>query len=452
LRVAQKPEPLRVVSIIKRLHIGGDQIRLLNFARTATPDRVDHVIVTTHPVDVDDARVGPLFDDFARTHSRVVFLDEEVTTLTNAPDQRSTACGLGRDLARLARIVRRTVDLLRVHRAQVVDARLEFGTAVGLLAGRLARVPVVVSTGYGPDWWRPPLLSLVGQASFGLIDGFISDATTTVEAYERWRWSPRAKLAMIPNGISPATSDRSRGEMRSYFGLPEDPAIQVIGQICRIYPLKGYETFLRAARLIADSRDDVYFLACGPAEDPAYLAELLALRRQLGLDERVVFTHYPGPVGDALRAIDVYLRVSRFESSPIGVHEAMSVGLPVVASDVGGIRELVQHGETGFIVPVDDPQATVEAASVLLADRTRATEMGRLGQCRFMAHHQPEVMVERSEEFFRDLLEAKGRKVWLPASRSPSSRGRRPLLQELRPSHGQEGPCCDRGHVGDATP
>ena len=121
----------------------------------------------------------------------------------------------------------------------VLDARLEFGTAVGTLAARLGRVPVVVATGYSPDYWRRFGLSLLGQAAFSQLDALVSDATVTLDEYDRWRWSKRARLVLIPNGLDRARPTRPARDVRAELGLPLDPNVRIVGQVGRLIPRRA---------------------------------------------------------------------------------------------------------------------------------------------------------------------------------------------------------------------
>jgi glycosyltransferase involved in cell wall biosynthesis len=408
---------VRIASVIKRLHIGGDQVRLLSYAKTVDRERFEHVVVVVHPIDDErDARVGPMLRQFQDAGVDVEVIDREVVSVTGTP--APVSAGLrrrARDVRNAWAVLGRLTAIFRERQIDVVDARLNFGTVFGLLAARRAGVPVVTMTGYYPEHWRRPRpLEPVGQLAMAMVDAFITDADATVEAFDRWRWSKRARLAMIPNGVPPATSPRSKAEMRAELGLPTDPRVRVVGAVCRMIEGKGYPTFIRAARHILDAEPDTAFLFCGYSEDPEFRAGLVELAQSLGLGERAVFTSYPGPVGDAFAALDVYVRASVEDSSPIGVHEAMSVGLPIVLTRVGGAEELVDDGTHALLIPPEDPGALSAAVLRLLRDPALCARMGRAGRERYRARHRPEVMARAHERLWTELLAAKGiRPTWL---------------------------------------
>jgi glycosyltransferase involved in cell wall biosynthesis len=309
------------------------------------------------------------------------------------------------ELADAATVLRRLAAVFRERRIDIVDGRLEFGAAFGVAAGRLAGVPVVVSTGYSPAYWQSLVRYPLGQLVLGSLDALITDASATIEDYDRWRVSRRARLVLIPNGILPAVATRPREEMRELLGLP--PTGRVVGQVARMIPRKGYDVLIRSARLVVDREPDTVFLLCGFAEDPEYRRSLQALAASLALEDNVRITSHQGPIGDVLGAIDVFAHLSTFDSSPIAVHEAMSAGLPAVVSGVGGTPELVDHGSTGLLVPPGDPQAAAAGLLRLLHDQDLARRLGRGALERYQRRHRPETMALAHEGLYRELLQAR---------------------------------------------
>ncbi len=401
------PDRIRVLSIIKRLHIGGDQVRLLSFATAVDRERFEHVVLVVQGTDeARDATVGPMLATYRDAGVEVVVLGREIVSMTATP--RPTRAGPRRrvaDVVNFVRVVRDVVAVCRERRIDVIDARLNFGTLVGLVAAVAARVPVVVMTGYYTEHWRRPrTLEPFGQVAFAGIDAFVTDADTTIEEFDNWRWSKRARLAMIPNGVPAAIPTRPRAEVRGELGLPTDPTVRVVGAICRMIEGKGYETLLRAARIVLDQEPDVAVLCCGYSEDPAYRDSLVALAEGLGIADRVAFTSWPGAIGDAMGALDVYARVSTEDSSPIGVHEAMSAQVPLLLTAVGGAAELVDHERTGLLVPPEDPGAVAAAILRLLREPDLAARLKTEGLRDYQARFTPDVMARRHEALFTELL------------------------------------------------
>jgi glycosyltransferase involved in cell wall biosynthesis len=401
-------EPVRVASLVKRLHAGGDETRVLTLSRWFQPSRVDHMLVVVNST-AEERNAGAAFlmESYRAQGGRIEVLGLEIGAGHRGPRPVAFLLNL-RDGARaLVRLVR----LLRTEQIDVLDARLEFGTAVGALAARLSRVPVVVATGYSPDYWRRFGLVLIGQAALAQLDALISDATVTLEEYDQWRWSKRARLVLIPNGLDRSLPTRPARDVRAELGLPRDPNVRVIGQVGRLIPRKGGEVFLQAARLVADHHPDTAFVLCGMTEDSEFKSRLEALSQSLGLQDRVRIVGYAGPIGDVLGVLDVFAHLSTFDSSPMAIHESMSIGLPAVVSIVGGTTELVEHGVTGLLVPANDVPAAAAAIDRLLDDRDLAQALGAAARARFDERHSPREMARAHEALYADLLAARRQRV-----------------------------------------
>lgn len=385
-------ERLRIVSVTRRLTVAGDETRLLNTALAYDRDRVDHTIVVFSAGGKDDEHwTGAMLATYRAAGVDVISLDLKL-------EGSATALDVARILPRLVRVVRR----MKPH---VLDARLGLPTVFGLLAARLSGVPVVTTTAYYPSIWRPPFKYLVGQAALAAVDALISDARSTLDDFDAWRWSKRAELVFIPNGVAPVSSTLTREEARHALGLPTDPDVRVVGQVSRIIARKGYETFLDAARLLVDRDPTMRFVGVGyVAEDRSYLKELEARRTRLGLDEHVRLLHYPGPIGDVYAALDVFTHLSTQDSSPIAIHERMSIGVPSVITALPGNLEIVDPGVDALVVPPGDAHATADAVLRLLEDPDLGHRIGDAAMARYGAHHRPEHMAQAHEKLFRRLV------------------------------------------------
>ncbi len=389
------PQALRVASVTRRLTVAGDETRLLNTAMAYDADSVEHVVIVVSPTDEEQDRwVGSMRERYRANGIKVVELGLEL--------------GGWRGAVNTARAVTRLAEELRRHRIDVVDARLGTPTALGLMAARLAGAPVVVSTAYYASFWSSPAKYAVGQACMARVDALISDARATLDDFDRWRWSRRADLVLIQNGVPPATSELGREEARARLGLPSDPTIPVIGQISRIIPRKGYETLLDAARLVLDQRPDVAFVGVGfVAENREFLNQLNASAKLLGIADRVRLLSYPGPIGDVYAAIDIFAHLSTEDSSPTAIHENMSVGRPAVITSLPGNLEIAEDRVDALLVPPGDPERAAAAMLELLGDSALANRLGVAARQRYEERHRPEMMAAAHESLFRRLLNSK---------------------------------------------
>jgi glycosyltransferase involved in cell wall biosynthesis len=175
----------------------------------------------------------------------------------------------------------------------------------------------------------------------------------------------------------------------------------VVGQVSGIIPSKGHEVLLEAAARILEREAGVAFLFAGfPRGQDAHQRRLRERIRELGVSDRVRLAGYPGPIGDVWNVIDVHVHASLFDSLPNAIIEGMSLGKPAVVTAVGGIPEIVTHGETGLVVPPGDVDALEHAITRLLRSPDEAARLGAAARRRYEARLRPEHMTAAMEQLF----------------------------------------------------
>jgi glycosyltransferase involved in cell wall biosynthesis len=166
--------------------------------------------------------------------------------------------------------------------------------------------------------------------------------------------------------------------MRERLGLlPQD---LVLGTVSQILPHKGYEDLIQALALIKEKLPRARCLIVGGAPRRRYLHRLLDIAERLSVRDRMILAGFHENVTPLLRAMDLFVLPSRTEGLPIAILEAMAAGRAVVATAVGGIPEVVRDGETGLLVPPQDPRRLAEAIIGLLDAPWLARSMGAEGQ------------------------------------------------------------------------
>ncbi len=133
------------------------------------------------------------------------------------------------------------------------------------------------------------------------------------------------------------------------------------------------------------------------------------LADRLGLSELVHFLGHREDIPDLLGAMDIFVLPSHSEGVSLALLEAMAAGLPVIVSDVGGLPEVVRHGENGLVIPVKDPQALAQALEKLLADPTYAHSLGESARREVKAHYSLERLGRDINEIYQELAE---KEVW----------------------------------------
>jgi glycosyltransferase involved in cell wall biosynthesis len=246
-----------------------------------------------------------------------------------------------------------------------------------LVAARLARVPRVLVTHHTPE--LPRRDNAAGRLWWRLGWATRPEVVYTSEI-------DRARDGRRPSHVVPLGIDLA------HFAAGR-PALEgtIVGNVARLAEQKGHETLLAAARTVLERRPDVRFAIAGDGE----LRELLEQRaKELGDDHVFILGNRPD-VPDLLASFAVFAYPSRFEGLCLAVIEAQAAGVPVVATPVGGIRETVVDGETGWLVPVGDAAALAERILHVLDHPDEARRVADEARRR-AARFSEEAMVERT--------------------------------------------------------
>jgi glycosyltransferase involved in cell wall biosynthesis len=179
----------------------------------------------------------------------------------------------------------------------------------------------------------------------------------------------------------------------------EDP---VLGNVARLVPMKDHQTLLRAVALVRERYPQVKCLLIG---DGPLREDLERQVRQAGLSGSVLFLGHQAHIADYLALCDVAVLSSKHtEGCSNFLLEAMYCGRPIVTTDVGGAREIVVHGETGWIVDKEDPCALADAICLLLGDEQVRRTFGRAGRQRVTREFLLDKMIRKTEEVYEQLL------------------------------------------------
>lgn len=287
-----------------------------------------------------------------------------------------------------------TLAALRPH---IVHAHnptsLQYAT-VGKLTSR-ARV-VMTDHGQGLGSVRDP-----SEREWSLTDAVVAVSRAVAECQN----SPTVqhKTSVILNGVASVPARRSRDAVREELGLGLREIVGVI--VARIDGRKGHDTLLRALAGLKDHHSDAARVTLLVLGDGTQRAAMETLAQELGLDESWVrFLGFRKDVPDVLAASDIFLLPSLTEGLPLSVLEAMSHRLPVIATEVGGVPEVVVPGETGLLIPANAPQALTAAIATLVGDEGIRLAMGAAGYERVLSQFSFEQMVQRYDALYRRLL------------------------------------------------
>jgi len=344
------PDSVPIQQVVHSLAVGGAEVLAVRLAEGLLPGYSSRMIC------LDAA--GPLAE-------RVAAAGLRVEVVGRGP-------GWDRGCARRMR------QLQRRQRPAAVIAH-QFTPFFYAVWGRgLRRRPPLVFVEHGrfhPD--RPnPARKIFHRLMLRSCDRVVAVGEAVRQALIRNEGIPGRKIRVIYNGVPVQRfrrNEESRRRLRAAWGLSEQDF--AIMQVARLDRLKDHGTAVRAAACLSTANIRWFMVGDGP-ERPAVEAEIAGL----GLQGRVQLLGERRDIPQLLSAADAFVLTSVSEGIPVTVLEAMAAQLPVVATRVGGLPELVREGETGLLVPPGDPGAVVRACQVMIADREKSRMWGRAGQ------------------------------------------------------------------------
>jgi glycosyltransferase involved in cell wall biosynthesis len=322
------------------------------------------------------------------------------------------------DAMALAELVR----LFRRLRPDIVHTHNPKPGVYGRLAARLARVPIVVNTVHGlyatadDSWSRRTTVYGLERLASVCSDAELVQNEEDVATLERLR-VPQRKLVPLGNGVDlerfrPPSADEV-AQARRELGIRAGDV--VAGVVGRLVWEKGYAELFAAARRLRQTRPNVVVIVVGPT-DPAKgdgLTEAdLAAAKELG---NVVVLGERRDVERLYRAFDLFVLPSHREGFPRAAMEASASGVPVIATDIRGCRQVVDHGVSGLLVPVRDAEGLASAMEALADDPVRRRSMGDAARRQAETEFDDQRVIRRTLEVYTRLLVKAGR----PKSSAP---------------------------------
>ncbi len=301
--------------------------------------------------------------------------------------------------------------LVEQWRPDLIHTWLFAANVYGRLAGTARGVRCLVAGERCVDSWKSRLELAVDRRLAKQTTRIVANSPAVKEFYVG-SGLPAEKFEVIPNGVPPAPPvETSRQEILAELGLPE--GARLVGLIGRLWPQKRVKDAIWGVDLLKVIRDDVHLLIIG---DGPHRSRLEQLREQVMIRDKVHFLGRREDVPRLLPHFDVLWSTSAFEGQSNTIMEAMAAGVPVVATDIPGTRDLVVHGVTGYLVPTQGWPATATGVNktvargmakhtnALLDDPGLARRLGRSGRQRMLGEFSVEKMVGRYADLYRRLL------------------------------------------------
>ncbi len=297
----------------------------------------------------------------------------------------------------------RLAGFFRAVRPDIVHLHGSRAGFIGTLAAQLSGVAPVIYTAHAfafkrriPRFFRWATAK-VDRFTCHFASKVICLTQADVEAARRHGISAN-NVVVIPNGID-LGQFATPPDLRNEFGF--GASTPVVGMIARLVPDKDPETFVRMARVIADALPEARFLLVGDGPLRRHLERLV---RDLDLERRLTLTGFRRDVPAMLATVDMVVLPSLWEGLPLVVLEAMAAAKPVVASALPTLAEVVVDGETGLLVPVQEPSGFAEAVVRLIQHPDLRRVMGRKGRDRVERDFSLDRMVKATVDVYRSVL------------------------------------------------
>jgi len=354
--VKENKRKINLLHIVNGFAIGGGELKLLELVKNLVEKRADKYTVTVCSV----GQGGTLQPEFERLGIKVFVIEKKHKF----------------DISQVFKVCR----IIKQEQIDLVQTTLFYADVIGALAAKLTGVDAVISwdtVSHPPDSHETRLRH---KLSYQLCMRFVKRIVAVSEGVKKYLVEDRKiaskKIVIIHYGIDLSLFKSRNGFLdkrkRSELGLPDHKI--VIGTVARLEIQKGHRYLIAAAPEIINKFSNVVFVFAG---DGTLRQELETQVNELGLQENFRFLGFRKDVKELLFAFDVFVLPSLFEGLPNVILEAMASGRPIVATAVDGTPELIEHNETGLLVPPKSPHALQEQILNLLENEEKGSKLGR---------------------------------------------------------------------------
>ena len=293
------------------------------------------------------------------------------------------------------------LGLIRKKRVTLLHTHEFFMNTIGLAASWLTGIPLV-ATVHGKNYYPDRLRRRLAYRLVGKFAGQMVAVSDDVRDFLGQQVGiPKRRIRVVSNGVpvDEKSSDERLATLRESLGL--NGHIRVVGTVGSLYPVKGHKFLIDAAVHVIRRCPDVIFLIIGRG---GLREELEAKAIGLGVAPYIRFLGHRDDVSDLLTLCDVFVLPSLSEGMPLALLEAMSAGIPPVATRVGGVGEAVEHGKTGLLVPPGDSHSLAESITKVLEDRTLAKRIGSSARQDVVSRFSVSRMVDDYKEIYSGLI------------------------------------------------
>lgn len=375
-------DPITVVHLLHTMAYGGIETIVINWLRDVDRNRFDLRLVC-----FENPGGGGSEEPFVEAATRAGFAVHKIPWHKGKPVRRAA-----RELARL----------MRQCDARIVHTHNTYADVVGYLAAQQTGAKAVASLYvWGEFTWKRNILQFIDTWFLRRFDHVVCQCEKT-RADTIHRRIAADKVSVVDAGFPIQTADMTaeqRSARRREFGAEDDHVVLV--NVARLYPEKAHDHLLRSFKLLREScpQARLWIAGVGPLE-----AEVKELCTQLGLDPYVRWIGFTDDLWQLFALADIQVHPTDNEGIPLAIVHGMAAAMPIVATAVGGVPEVLTDGESGRLIQPRDEQAFIDATLELIHDPTRAAALGQAAQ-RFVAEEYSQAKgVERLTNLYASLI------------------------------------------------
>jgi len=319
------------------------------------------------------------------------------------------------DLIKDAKALGQLIGIFRRNRFDIVHTHTAKAGALGRFAARCAGVNSIIHTPHGHTFYGYFGSWMSGFCVFAeRLLARITDMTVVLTDIEKndmlqYRITTLDRMRLIAQGVElePFMAPQAEAAQRFRRSLHVTDGQRLVGMIARIEPVKGPDIFVAAARIVSERMPSVIFVVVG---EGSLRQRLMERSRQYGLSQKIIFTGWREDVAQIAQAFELLALPSRNEAAGMILIEAQAAGVPVVATHVGGIPEIVCDGKTGILVSPEDPHALAAALEDLLLDEAKRRMMSHEAKKWVSERFEAKRMCAETEVLYKELYAAAQKK------------------------------------------
>lgn len=390
-------EKIKVLHLITRLDKGGSAENTLLTLLGLNKNRYEVLLAK-----------GPSIDSQMSPQERIE-VDRSIRAAQYAGVGVVTIPGLLRRIAPLYDLLSflKVLGIIRREKPKIVHTHTSKAGFLGRLAAFMAKTPVIVHTPHGHIFYE--YFGRVTTCIFVLIERLLAKITDKIITltnregldHVRFKIAPPEKFVTIHSGVDIQkfiTAKLGGDSLKRSFGMGAESL--VVGTVGRLVPVKGHKYLIEAAPKILKEVPGVKFVLVG---DGYLRPKLERLTYTLNVQDAFLFLDWRSDIPEIMRMFDLFALPSLNEGMGKVLVEAMAAGKPIVASNAGGIPDLVMDGDNGLLVPPKNSDQLAEAIIKLLKDDKRRTEMGNRGEA-MVKRYSVESMVKKIDALYMELL------------------------------------------------